>query len=327
MKAWQVQSAANRTIEDLVLAEVPEPQITATELLVKMHVVGLNPVDYKVIENGIDSWQYPHTVGIDAVGEVVALGEQTSGFNIGDRVFYHGDLRRDGSLAEFAATDFRGVGHVPDTMSDEQASAILCSAMTAYQALYRKANLVGKQTILIHAGGGNVGFIGIQLAKKLGLTVIATTSARKRELVTQAGADVIIDYHAESVTERVLETTNQLGVDLSLNTIGQQEIAHDIDRMAYNGQILVVGDGIPEGLDLDGRALTIARIALGGVYRSDNGAQIHDLAIMAESLATMVMHHELVAPVDRLVPMQDVKAAMATVKAGTAQGKISVKVQ
>lgn len=326
MKAWQITDSTNKEIKDLVLSEVSIPTIKENELLIKVHVVGLNPVDYRIIESGIDAWSYPHIIGIDVVGEVAQLGADTHGFSIGDRVFYHGDLRRNGSLADYTVTRYESVALLPDKLSDEQGAALLCSAMTAYQALYRKINLSNKKTILVHSGGGNVGFIGIQLAKSLGLKVLTTVSDRKRALAEQAGADVLIDYHNENVTKRVLEETHGLGVDISLNTVGHNEIASDLDRIAYNGQIVAVGDDIPNELDFDQKAATIARVALGGVYRSENPTEIQDLATIASELATMMLNGSLTVPIDKTFPFDEAPAALELVKNGSALGKINIRV-
>lgn len=326
MKAWQVSQKADQSIDTLSLNEVQVPEPQADQVLVRVLEVGLNPVDYKIIEGGVDAWTFPHTVGIDGVGLIERVGDGVTNVAVGDRVFYHGDLRKDGTLAEYALTDARGLAHVPDELSNETAAAILCSAMTAYQALYRKANLTNKQTILVHAGGGNVGVVAIQLAKQLGLTVISTTSKRKQSLVEEAGADFIINYRDEDVTKRVMELTDGKGVDLSLNTVGGAEIKSDLERMAYNGQILVVGDGIPADLDLDQRATSIARLALGGVYRSDNTNEIKDLGRMATELAGMAVNHRLEVPFDQSFGFNEVPAALQAIKNGSALGKLTIKV-
>lgn len=282
MQAWTIMGYGPHDLDDVRQLEIATPTPGTGELLIKVAAVGLNPADYKVIENG--TWNDPHVIGMDAAGIVAGLGTGVTDFAVGDRVFYHGDLRRAGSLATYTVTTSQSVAHLPANVSLDAAAASLCGTLTAYQALHRKANLTTAQSVLIHAGGGAVGLAALQFAHQLGLQTITTTSARKRALVERVGADVIIDYHQTNVTQAVLDATNGRGVDVSLNTLGGEALAADTARMAYNGQIIAIGDGMPAHFDFDTRALSLNRAGLGGVYRSADPVGIHDLAAMATTV-------------------------------------------
>jgi len=326
LKAWVVKDQTQLGLAQLQLLDVAIPEPQADELQVKVQAVGLNPVDYKIIDSGVSAWQYPHIIGIDVAGEVSAVGPNVTGFKRGDRVFYHSDLRRNGALAAYNVTLAASVAKLPDALSDVQGAAILCANLTAYQALMRKVNLTNAQTILIHAGGGAVGLAALQLAKQLGLRTITTVSARKRALVEKVGADTIIDYHQEDVTAAVLKATEGRGVDVSLNTIGGAELAADTDRMAYNGQIVAIGDGMPPHFDFDDRALALIRSGLGGVYRSNDPVQIHDLAVMAQAVAELVIADKLDPFIGDVQPFDQVPAALQTIKNGRNVGKLVIQV-
>jgi NADPH2:quinone reductase len=326
LRAWIVPNQATLGLENLKMADVAIPMPDDDELQVKVHAVGLNPVDYKVIDAGIAAWATPHIIGIDVAGEVTKVGVRASGFKVGDRVFYHGDLRRNGSLAAYTVTLAAGVAHLPAELSYQQGAAILCANLTAYQALYRKVNLTTAHSVLIHAGGGAVGLAALQLAHQLGLQTITTTSERKLALVEKVGADTIIDYHHEDVTKAVLTATNGRGVDISLNTIGGDELAADTDRMAYNGQIVAIGDGLPDHMDLDDRALALIRSGLGGVYRSNDELAIHDLAVMANGVAQLVVAGKLDPLIGAVEPFDQAAVALQALKAGTTVGKTIIKV-
>ena len=328
MKAWVVTDSQALGVGALKQIEVPVPTPAQNEIQVKIKAVGLNPVDYKVINSGVAAWQYPHTVGIDAAGEVTALGDGVTDFKVGDRVFYHGDLRRNGSLAEYAVTLSTGVAHLPAALTYEQGAAILCANLTAYQALYRKVNLATARSVLVHAGGGAVGLAALQLAKLLGLKTITTVSARKRALVDQVGAaDVVIDYHHEDVTQAVLAATDGHGVDISINTIGGAELAADTARMAYNGQIVAIGDGYPDHVELDARALGLIRDGLGGVYRSNDPVLIHDLATMATAIGQLVVAKKLQPMLGQVSAFATVPAALQVLQAGSNIGKLVINVE
>ncbi|WP_164511507.1 zinc-binding dehydrogenase [Levilactobacillus cerevisiae] len=325
MKAWTITGPAPHTLDDLTLTDVPEPTPSADEVKVYVRAVGLNPADYKVIADSTTT--APRVVGMDCAGEIVAVGAHVTDWAVGDRVMYHGDLRRAGSLAEFTVTTPLSLAPIPSNVSFELAAASLCGTLTAYQALYRKANLSELPTVLIHAGGGAVGIAALQFAHDLHLKTITTTSARKRPLIEKVGADVIIDYHQEDVTAAVMKATDGKGVGLSINTIGGAELAADVDRMAYNGQIIAIGDGMPADLDLDSKALGITRSALGGVYHSNNSQEIADLGFMAGVVGQKLAVGEFDPIVDRILPFDDAAEGLKILQRGENLGKLVIQIQ
>ena len=181
--------------------EIPKPE--GQDLLIKVQANSVNPVDYKIRLNAakdqvLDS---PKIIGWDAVGIVEAVGEGGSLFNVGDAVFYAGDLTRSGSNAEYQLVDERIVGRKPGNLSIAEAAAIPLTGLTAYETIfdrfkYNPATDKGK-TLLILAGAGGVGSIAIQLAKKLtDLTVIATASRKETmDWCKQMGADIVVNHY------------------------------------------------------------------------------------------------------------------------------------
>ena len=185
--------------------ELPQPIATGHDLLVKVKAIAVNPVDWKVRQ-----WMPPEEgnykiLGWDAVGEVVAVGEEVSSFQPGDVVFYAGDLNRQGSNAEYQLVDEHIVGHKPKNLSDAEAAALPLTAITAYEMLFDHLALQ-KQTpgaiektndiVLVVGAAGGVGSILIQLVKVLtGATVIATASRESSQAwVKKLGADHIVDH-------------------------------------------------------------------------------------------------------------------------------------
>ncbi|WP_125573620.1 zinc-binding dehydrogenase [Levilactobacillus huananensis] len=324
MQAWTIMGHGPHDLDDVRQLEIATPTPRAGELLIKVGSVGLNPADYKVIENG--TWNDPHVVGMDAAGIVAGLGSGVTGFTVGDRVLYHGDLRRAGSLATYTITTSQSVAHLPATVSLDSAAASLCGTLTAYQALHRKANLTAAKSVLIHAGGGAVGLAALQFAHQLGLRTIATTSDRKRALVERVGADVIINYHQADVTQAVLAATKGRGVDVSLNTLGGESLAEDTARMAYNGQIIAIGDGMPDHFDFDTRSLSLSRSGLGGVYRSEDPAGIHDLAIMATAVGKQLASGALDPVIGATLSFNQAVTGLKHLKHGENLGKLVVHV-
>ena len=315
MKAFALTDSSQRAISDLAIIDIPKPKISANDVLVKVTAVGLNPVDFKVIENGVDTWTFPHIVGMDVVGEIVELGEHVTQFQIGDRVAGHGNLTKQGCLAEFASVPAYQLTKIPDNISHTDAAALLCNGLTAYQALFRKATLANKKTILIHAGSGGVG-----------LTVYTTASTAKFDFVKSLGADVVIDYKTENVSRRIAELTDGLGVDIIINTIGKDESTQDLKRLAYNGSLIAIVSPplIDNPSDLFSRALSIDVLNLGGAHLSHNPQQAQDLATMTEELFALVQEQKVKALVSQTFPFEETKEALQLIKDQKITGKLVV---
>lgn len=190
--------------------ELPTPTATGRDLLIKVNAIAVNPVDYKIRQrvspcDDPTFGENPKVLGWDAVGEVVAIGNAVNTFKLGDKVYYAGDLNRQGSNAEYQLVDERIVGHKPKNLSDAEAVALPLTAITAWEMLFEhlaieqqtenkseKSNAV----ILVVGAAGGVGSIFIQLAKALtGATIIATASRESSQAwVKNLGADYVVDH-------------------------------------------------------------------------------------------------------------------------------------
>ena len=198
--------------EALLDINIEQPVATGHDLLVKVKAIAVNPVDYKIRQNVAPENGDYKVIGWDAVGEVVATGEDVTLFQPGDTVFYAGDLTRSGSNAEFQVVDERIVGHKPKSLTDAEAAALPLTAITAYELLFERLQ-IQKQTadidktddiILVTGAAGGVGSILIQLIKALtGATVIATASRESSaDWVKSLGADYVVD-HSKPITEQI----------------------------------------------------------------------------------------------------------------------------
>lgn len=188
--------------------ETGKPTPVNQELLVKIKAISVNPVDFKIRQNSAKDTvlEQPKIIGWDAVGVVEAVGENVSLFNIGDEVFYAGDITKQGSNAEYQVIDERIVGKKPKTLTNEASAAMPLTALTAWEILFDRMRISSEKdkgkTLLIIGGAGGVGSIAIQLAKKLlGLKVIATAS-RSESIAwcKQMGADIVVN-HKDLVNE------------------------------------------------------------------------------------------------------------------------------
>lgn len=182
--------------------ELSTPVPTGHDILVKVEAIGLNPVDTKVRPKENEA---PKTLGFDAAGIVADCGENVTLFKKGDAVYYAGDVTRPGSNAEYQLVDERIVAQQPATLDAVTSAAIPLTALTAWESLFHRLKIdpdspqrnQGK-TLLIIGGAGGVGSIAIQLAKRAGLTVIATASRpESSEWCRKLGAEHIVNHHED----------------------------------------------------------------------------------------------------------------------------------
>ncbi|HIY92483.1 zinc-binding dehydrogenase [Companilactobacillus sp. HBUAS56275] len=328
MQVYSFTSQKQAGLEDLKIHESTIPSPKPNEVLIKVDSIGLNPVDYKLIESPSPDFDYPHIFGLDAAGTVVSVGKDVTDFTVGKRVSGHNNLANNGVFAEYAVYPEYCLAKIPDKISFEQAAAMLCGAMTAYQAIFRKMNLTGKKNVLIHAGAGGVGLIAIQLAKLMGLIVITTVSTSKTEFVKPFHPDKIIDYKKEDVTAEVMKYTKGVGVDLILNTVSGEAKADIEERLAYNGQLVWINEA-PESIDqnfLAQRGITISALNLGGAHRSNSYSQKRDLGVMAAELLNLVAQEKLNPCITEILPFNQLVNGLEKLYHHDTVGKIVVKV-
>lgn len=191
--------------------ETVKPTPGPHDLLVKIDAISVNPVDFKIRQSAAKDTvlETPKIIGWDAVGIVQAVGEKVTLFDVGDLVYYAGDITKQGSNAEYQIIDERIVGNKPTSLTDAEAAAIPLTGLTAWEILFDRIRINPEKdkgkSILIIGGAGGVGSIAIQLAKKIaGLTVIATASRPETiDRCKKQGADFVVDHKnlIESVRE------------------------------------------------------------------------------------------------------------------------------
>lgn len=252
------QSLPITDTKSLIDFEQPQPTATGRDLLVKIKAIAVNPADYKVRLNMAPAEGETKVIGWDAVGEVVATGDEVTNFKTGDTVYYAGDITRPGSNAEFQLVDERIVGTKPESISDAEAAALPLTAITAYEILFEHLDIVkqspnsdekSKEVILVTGAAGGVGSILVQLAKAItGATVIGTASRESSaEWVKQLGADYIVD-HTKPLTAQI----EALGIGAvthvaSLNSTDSYFESYT-EILAPFGKIAMIDD--PEALDI-----------------------------------------------------------------------------
>ena len=189
--------------EMLRYGEALDPVAGPGEVVVDVHAASVNGADYKVrLGRGrYNLSRFPHILGRDFSGIVSTVGAGVTDFAVGDAVFGVTDQGIEGAYAEKIAINAAIIAKKPDRLGHAEAAALGLTSLTALTAIEDTAQLDAGQTILIQGGAGGVAGFGVQLAKHLGATVIATASAGNHSYVRGLGADQVIDYNARDFTE------------------------------------------------------------------------------------------------------------------------------
>lgn len=310
-------------LDRLHSAELPIPTPGPGQARVKVEACGLNPVDYQIAKNGVPGLAWPHVLGLDVAGTVDALGEGVTRVEVGQRVAYHGDLRRRGGFGEYTVGDAEVLARLPAALEPVAAAALPAAGMSAYQALVRRLHVAEGQTVLVNGGAGGVGGFAVQLAAMAGARVFATASARNVDHVRKLGAQAVIDYRTEDVPARVRELTGGRGVDAVVDTVGAESATASLHLLAYGGGLAAVA-GRP---DLSAVApFTLApsvhEIALGAAYSSGDDKARRDMAVMLTELCALAADGRLDPLLARTVTLDEVPAALEELAGRHVRGKL-----
>ncbi|MER5753851.1 zinc-binding dehydrogenase [Streptomyces sp. NPDC002088] len=309
--------------ETLRLSDLPVPEPGPGQARVKVEACGLNPVDYQVAAEGHPDWTWPHVLGLDVAGTVDAVGEGVTGVHPGQRVVFHGDLRRPGGFAVYALADTTTLATVPDTIEWAVAAGLPCAGMTAYQAVVRRLVVTAGDTVLVTGGAGGVGGFAVQLAARAGARVITTASARNADRVRELGADEVVDYRTEDVAARIRDLTDGRGVDGVVDTVSPESATANLSLLVHGGGLASVA-GRP---DLTVVApFTIApsvhEIALGAAHSHGDERPRADLSAMLGELLTLVADGHLDPMLSRTLPLSEVPSALGQLSERHVRGKL-----
>ncbi|MCG7586936.1 zinc-binding dehydrogenase [Photobacterium sp. OFAV2-7] len=313
------------------LAELPLPQLhTEFDVLVKVHAVGLNPVDSKVnfwhgmVENMNDSF----VGGLDVSGEIVSTGEAVTNWKVGDRVLYHGNMRRShGGFAEYAVQDSRTLTPHP-AISAELAAATPCAAWTAYRALVDKLNIAERSSLFIVGGAGGVGSFAIQLAKLFGVkNIIATSSKVNHEYLSMLGATHTIDYQSEDVIARVMEITEHKGVDVALDCVGGDNDVIAASVLGFEGELVELVKTVNPTVYPDAflKGLSFHQLSLGsGHVNGEIGRAT--IVNAGKAVSKLLETGELTVPELKVISLEQVGDALLDIRNQRTVGKVVAKI-
>ena len=224
--------------EVLQFNTVADPTPAAGEALIRIEASGVNFIDTYFREGRYPA-QLPYTLGVEAAGVVVAVAEGVTDIKPGDRVAW---CLVPGTYATLAVAPAARLIKLPDAISTQQAAAALLQGMTAHYLLQSTFPVQAGETILIHAGAGGTGLLVIQLAKRLGATVITTVSTEeKAALAREAGADHVILYTKEDLVERVKEITAGKMLPVVYDSVGKTTFEASLKCLKPRGMLVLFG--------------------------------------------------------------------------------------
>jgi NADPH2:quinone reductase len=228
------------------LEEVPTPEVGAGQVLVRVKVAGVNPVDtYIRAGQHAQKPDLPYTPGKDAGGIVEQVGEGVFDVEPGDRVYVGGSI--SGTYAEFALCEENQVHRIPDFISFEQGAGIFVPYATSYRALFQKARLMQErrifETVLVHGASGAVGIAAVQWVLGTYQTVIGTAGSEEgRRLVKEQGATYVLDHSDANYLERIMEITDGKGVSLILEMLANKNLQKDLEILEKSGRVVIIGN-------------------------------------------------------------------------------------
>jgi NADPH2:quinone reductase len=227
--------------EVLQYEEIPDPTPGPGQVVIKIHAIGVNPVETYVRAGKYGPRQFPFTPGTDAAGTIHAIGSGVTHFKVGDRVYTASTV--SGAYAQLALADADKVFPLPTHVSFQQGAALGVPAATAYKALFMRGQIKPAETILIHGATGGVGLACVQLAHAHGCTVIATGGSQAgRDLVLKEGAHHVLDHSAPDYLDQVMTLTGGKGADAIIEMLANVNLDKDLSVLAKFGRVVVVGN-------------------------------------------------------------------------------------
>ncbi|WP_089958640.1 NADP-dependent oxidoreductase [Lentzea xinjiangensis] len=301
----------------LSVRQVPRPEPLPTEVRVRVHAAGINPVDWKTRAGGGMAGvlgEPPFILGWDVSGVVDEVGFGVTTLREGDEVYGMPWFpRAAGGYAEYVTAPARQFARKPATLSHEQAAAVPLAALTAWQVLVDTAHVTAGQRVLVHAAAGGVGHLAVQFAKHLGAHVIGTARARRHDWLTGLGADELVDYTAVRFEDAVS------GVDVVVDLVGD---AHDdtgtrsLEVLRPGGLLVAVPSGASPELAAEAEAKGVRVTPF--LVEPDGPALTR--------IGELIDAGEVVVEVEETFPLDQVAEAHARGESQRTRGKLVLRV-
>lgn len=298
--------------EVLRLEEVAQPEPIPTEVLVRVHAAGVNPVDWKSRQGGGMASRLtrdPVIPGWDVAGVVEAVGFGVTHLAAGDAVYGMPWFPRPaGAYAEYVTAPSRYFARAPRQLDHVHAAAVPLAGLTAWQALVDTAHVTAGQRVLVHAAAGGVGHLAVQFANHLGAVVIATAQAARHDWLRSLGADEVVDYTAARFEEVASD------VDVVIDLVGQTADTdlRSVQTLRPGGLIVSIPGGVRAEL---AQAAAARGVGTSALLVEPDGHQLGAIAGLIDDGAVRI-------EVERVFPLAEAAAAHEQGEQGRTRGKL-----
>lgn len=319
MKAIRVHGTGGPEV--LSYEDAPDPKPAAGEALVRVEAAGVNFIDVYYRTGLYKAPALPYTPGMEAAGQVSALGEGVRDLKVGDRVAY---AMTPGSYAQFAAVPAWKLVKLPDAVDAKQGAAAMLQGMTAHYLSHSTFPLKAGHRALVHAGAGGVGLLLTQMARRLGATVYTTVGTpAKAEASRKAGAHEAILYTQKDFEEEVKRLTAGKGVDVVYDSVGVDTFAKSLNCLRPRGMLALYGQSsgavppVETGLLAAKGSLFLTRPTLAS-YAADR----EEIAWRAGDLFKWLAAGELTLKIEHTFPLAEASKAHAALEGRKTTGKV-----
>lgn len=310
------------------ITDTSKPSAKGSQILFKVRACGMNRADLGMIKGHVhgSAGGVGTVLGMEWAGEIVELGPEAKGWNVGDRVMGSGP----GGYAEYAVTDYGRALPIPSGMSFEQAASLTLALTTMHNAVVTIGGLQPGQSILVQGASSGVGLMAQQIAKFKGakLVIGSSTDAARRARLKECGADLAIDSNDPKWVDQVLDATGGAGVDVIIDQVSGKLINQNLAATKVLGRIVNVGrlGGTHGDFDFDLHAAR--RISYIGVtFRTRSIEEIRNIfSQVRQDVSAAVESGQLKLPIDRVFPFDDIAQAVEYMSTNKHFGKIVLKI-
>lgn len=331
MRAARLNSYSKKNLQ-LSIEQIEKPTPKAKEVLVKVSMAGVNPLDNMITAGEVKlivPYKLPVTAGNEFVGVIESIGTDVKNYHVGDRIYARMPLDKIGAFAEYLTIDHKEIALVPNYLSDEEAASVPLTALTAYQALELLKVKPGK-TLFISGGTGGFGAMAIPIAKAFGLKVITNGGLDNKNRVLALGADQFIDYKTEDYTKVLTD------IDYVIDTLGGEELIKQFTILKEGGAIVSLKGG-PNRSFAKRMNLSFFKTFLFGMVgrkydklASKNNQTYHFIFVKSDGeqlskISKVFEEKQIKTSVDKVFDFKDINLALDKVQNGRSSGKTIIK--
>lgn len=307
----------------LELKEIDKPKPKDNEVLIKIMATAINPMDWyyligkpflvRLMGSGLFNPRHK-ILGVDIAGKIEAVGKNVNRFQVGDAVF---GACKFGGLAEYVCAPEQGLELKPPNVDFKKAAAIPVAAITAYQALKYKGDVVPGNRVLINGASGGVGTFAVQIAKSFGARVTGICSTGNLEMVRSIGADQVIDYTCEDFRE------NGEQYDVILDAAAYRSVSDYRGALKTRGKYIMIGGDTNQMFKLMFLGLWVALTSPKRMGFMMAKIKSKDLAKLRELMESGTIN----SVIDSIYPLKNTAAAFDYIGKKHAKGKVVIEIQ